>query len=684
MSNILGGTRGTAYLGTNANQPPNWHFELRDPNDYDTQNVSLGDLWLNKNTESVWVLVSLAGNNMSKGSLATWVELEAAGGTGLLNTLTGDSGGTVNPDGSSNINIISGITGLAFVGNTSPNNHTITLESTIGGDLVQTLTGNSGPAVTALDGNINVVGDGTTVTTVGNAGTHTITISVAGDVALAFPTDSGTATPSGGNLNIIAGVSSLNDGSTVKFTGSGDTVELNVTDSLSNTIIGKGSGKSGITGDNNTVLGQGSATALTSGIANVVIGKGSGTTLTTGSDNIIIGEGSGNSLAAGDDSNTLIGASGFSGATDFAIFTAGSGGTPVLHNYPGSNASTTNGGNIFIGNNAGNFTLAGTPGNASNDGIGDGVLSNLTTGARNDAMGAFALYKLTTGSDNVGIGGGVGFNSGDDTGLVSGNYNTLIGYTAGDSYTSSESSNIIINNVGVVGESNTIRIGTNGGGSDEQSSCYIAGIDGVNVGSTANIVTELNNQLGTAVLTAGSNITITPGANTITIASSGGGGGASESFLVQLALGYPAPLPPVLSPVPYETVVYDNGSNWNSGGYYFTAPFDGIYNFSVGISLYNVTNINNFFAAQVIVNSQIWDLIAFNPANVVTVPTSAIARISFVANFYTSMLAGQNAFVRNRIQMTSSGTMALTPSNTGGGGGFGMANWFSGYFVGAP
>jgi hypothetical protein len=678
MSNILGGTRGTAYLGTNANQPPNWHFELRDPNDYDTQNVSLGDLWLNKNTESVWVLVSLAGNNMSKGSLATWVQLEAAGGTGLLNTLTGDSGGTVNPDGSSNINIISGITGLAFVGNTSANNHTITLESTMGGDLVQTLTGNSGPAVTALDGNINVVGDGTTVTTVGNAGTHTITISVAGDVALAFPTDSGTATPSGGNLNIIAGVSSLNDGSTVKFTGSGDTVELNVTDSLSNTIIGKGSGKSGITGDNNTVLGQGSATALTSGIANVVIGKGSGTTLTTGSDNIIIGEGSGNSLAAGDDSNTLIGASGFSGATDFAIFTAGSGGTPVLHNYPGSNASTTNGGNIFVGNNAGNFTLAGTPGNASNDGIGDGVLSNLTTGARNDAMGAFALYKLTTGSDNVGIGGGVGFNSGDDTGLVSGNYNTLIGYTAGDSYTSNESSNIIINNVGVVGESNTIRIGTNGGGSDEQSSCYIAGIDGVNVGSTANIVTELNNQLGTAVLTAGSNITITPGANTITIASSGGGGGASESFMVYLDPGIIAPSDS--NPVPYNNIKYDNGSNWNAGGFYFTAPTTGIYNFSMGLGISNIANTNTIIAAQVATNGfNRWDLIVFNPANVVQSPPTSVTRVNFVANFYTNMTAGDNAIPRIRIYAPG-GTSTMTLSGIS----LGFANWFSGVFVGTP
>ena len=40
MSNRLGGKQGTSYLGTNANQPPNWTFSNRDPNQYDTQNVS--------------------------------------------------------------------------------------------------------------------------------------------------------------------------------------------------------------------------------------------------------------------------------------------------------------------------------------------------------------------------------------------------------------------------------------------------------------------------------------------------------------------------------------------------------------------------------------------------------------------------------------------------------------------
>ena len=72
------------------------------------------------------------------------------------------------------------------------------------GTPVETLQGNTGGKVSP-DGtnNINVVGDGTTVNVVGNPGTHTLTISAIGSGgASSFPTDSGTATAVGGVLNI--------------------------------------------------------------------------------------------------------------------------------------------------------------------------------------------------------------------------------------------------------------------------------------------------------------------------------------------------------------------------------------------------------------------------------------------------------------------------------------------------
>jgi|SRR5277367_583218 len=377
-----------------------------------------------------------------------------------------------------------------------------TFQTGVAGDVTE-LTGNSGGAVSALAGNINVVGDGTTITIMGNPGAHTLTASLVSTGAIQTLTgDAGGAiSPSAGNINVIAGLSTLNSGSSVSFVGSGNTIELNVTDTNGNTIIGLDSGNATISGTNNTVLGKLSAAALTSGASNTIIGEGCGASLTTGANNILIGHSAGSSLATSDGLNVLIGHSGFSGAASLVVISRGNGGNPFLHNYPGSNSSTSNGGNLFIGANAGNFTLAGGAGNAGNDGIGAGALQSLTSGARNDAMGAFTLSKVTTGSDNVAIGSGAGFNSGANTGLVSGTLNVLVGYNAGNAYTSSESSNIVIGNVpGTAAESNVLRIGlSTGTGGGQLNQSFIAGIRGITPASADGIPVFIGStgQLGT-------------------------------------------------------------------------------------------------------------------------------------------------------------------------------------------
>lgn len=70
----------------------------------------------------------------------------------------------------------------------------IIIRSPIPGEVI-TLTGNSGGAVGPDGGgNINVVGDGTTVTVAGNPGTNTLTISAFGRVATAQTVDGSTIT----------------------------------------------------------------------------------------------------------------------------------------------------------------------------------------------------------------------------------------------------------------------------------------------------------------------------------------------------------------------------------------------------------------------------------------------------------------------------------------------------------
>jgi hypothetical protein len=127
----LTGNSSLAYVGVQPASPTNFTAQPKDPTTYDWQNFYLGDEWLNSTTNTVWKLVSLSGN------LATWVK-QAGTNVGL-----------------------------------------------------QTLTGNSGGAVSPTLGNINVVGDGTSINIVGTPGTSTLTATATGTFATPIPVSSG-------------------------------------------------------------------------------------------------------------------------------------------------------------------------------------------------------------------------------------------------------------------------------------------------------------------------------------------------------------------------------------------------------------------------------------------------------------------------------------------------------------
>lgn len=104
MSNYNPAAGGLQYRGTAAVAPPNCFFNKVDPTQYDKNNVSLLDLWLNTMTNDVFILVSLAGTPTSRGSVATWVKL-STGSVGLF-SLKGNDGIAIMPDGSGNINLL--------------------------------------------------------------------------------------------------------------------------------------------------------------------------------------------------------------------------------------------------------------------------------------------------------------------------------------------------------------------------------------------------------------------------------------------------------------------------------------------------------------------------------------------------------------------------------------------------
>jgi hypothetical protein len=123
--------------------------------------------------------------------------------------------------------------------------------------------------------------------------------------------------------------------------------------------------------------------------------------------------------------------------------------------------NTTGGGSSFSG--------------SSNTAVGDRALRSNTTGSNNTANGAFALRHNLTGSGN-----------------------TAVGNTAG--YFTTGSSNILINNFGVAGESNVLRIGqATGTGNSQLDKAFIHGIVGR---TTANanaipVLIDSAGQLGT-------------------------------------------------------------------------------------------------------------------------------------------------------------------------------------------
>lgn len=155
----------TANSGTSSTAPFIIQFNDRNPTPQDV-NYSIQQPWVNTVTDEYWIL---RGFSSANGVVtADWHKV----GSGSLGveTLTGNSGGAVGPDASHNI---------------------------------------------------DVIGDGTTIDVVGTPGTNTLTISTSGSIATTYTADSGSATPSAGNLNILGtqGVSTTGSGSTITVVG---------------------------------------------------------------------------------------------------------------------------------------------------------------------------------------------------------------------------------------------------------------------------------------------------------------------------------------------------------------------------------------------------------------------------------------------------------------------------------
>ena len=160
-------------------------------------------------------------------------------------------------------------------------------------------------------------------------------------------------------------------------------------------------------------------------------------------------------------------------------------------------------GNLFLGTNAGNFSMTGF----FNAAIGDDALRSNTSGGQIVAFGPSALFNNTTGEINTAIGfDALLQNSAGHTNTAVGAFalmrnemglrNLAVGSYAGvDALSGSDNIYLGANVFGAPAESNTIYLGRQG----TQTRTMIAGIRGITTGvaNAIPVVIDSNGQLGT-------------------------------------------------------------------------------------------------------------------------------------------------------------------------------------------
>lgn len=376
---------------------------------------------------------------------------------------------------------------------------------------VTTLTGNSGGAVPPTGGNINVVGDGITINVVGTPGTSTLTISSSGSIPDTFAADSGTATPAAGVITMhgTGDVSTSAAGSTVTFHGEGVTAF----------IANSGTATASL----NAITIDGGTGITTSGAGSIVTINASGSVATTFAGDSGTATPSANTITMAGGNNITTSAAGstvtysVSGTTNHAVQVGNAGGSltslsvgtngQVLLGSTGANPSfvtPTAGTGLSITTNATTLQYAlSTPVSIANGG------TNATSMTTTDGTIIFDGTRLvttatgTSGQVLTSNGAGVAPTyqnvsaSGAVTSVTGGNNITITGTATAPIVNVSGTTNHSLQLGNASGSLTSLGVATNG-----QIPIGLTGADPV-----------------LATLTAGTNIVITNGAGSITIAA---------------------------------------------------------------------------------------------------------------------------------------------------------------------
>ncbi|HEX4154958.1 MAG TPA: tail fiber domain-containing protein [Acidobacteriaceae bacterium] len=171
----------------------------------------------------------------------------------------------------------------------------------------------------------------------------------------------------------------------------------------------------------------------------------------------------------------------------YALYENTSGSDNMAFGYNALRGNTTGSYNSAIGTGA----IASAQTGNYNEALGWDALASNNSGGYNMAIGSQTLINNTSGNYNVAIGhNALGSN-------FIGSYNIAIGVNAGLNISSgpsnSKSYNIDIANAGTTTDAGTVRIGTSG----NQTSFFVAGVDGVSVSEGIPVYINSSGQLGT-------------------------------------------------------------------------------------------------------------------------------------------------------------------------------------------
>ena len=173
-----------SYTGVSAPNPANiWRYP-RDPGPTDWQNVTIGDEWQNTVSLKWFKLSSLAAQS------AIWQSIPTTAIFPGVETLTGNTGGAISPTGVGNISLV----GSGFITvSGAPGSATLTISDSAGSGILQV--GTQSETVSAdSGGSIHMAGI-SPVTVFGNSATNTILIGNISDPMTQLVADDGPAYP---------------------------------------------------------------------------------------------------------------------------------------------------------------------------------------------------------------------------------------------------------------------------------------------------------------------------------------------------------------------------------------------------------------------------------------------------------------------------------------------------------